>query len=33
MKDFSGFIADLQELIALFEDLIPVEQEKLHAAV
>lgn len=33
MKDFSGFIAVIQELIALFEDLIPVEQEKLDAAV
>lgn len=33
MKDFSGFIAVIQELIALFGDLIPVEQEKLDAAI
>lgn len=33
MKDFSGFIAVIQELIVLFESLIPVEQEKLDAAV
>ncbi|HCT91331.1 MAG TPA: flagellar protein FlgN [Lachnospiraceae bacterium] len=33
MKDFSGFIAVIRELIALFEGLIPVEQEKLDAAI
>lgn len=33
MRDFSGFIAVIQELIALFESLIPVEQEKLDAAI
>lgn len=33
MKDFSDFIAVIQELIALFEGLIPVEQEKLDAAI
>lgn len=33
MNDFSKFIRIIEEFIALFDNLIPVEQEKLDAAV
>ena len=33
MDEFTGFIEIIKELIALFENMIPVEQEKLDAAV
>lgn len=33
MDEFTGFIEIIRDLIALFENMIPVEQEKLDAAV
>ncbi|MCI8639975.1 MAG: flagellar protein FlgN [Coprococcus sp.] len=33
MEEFTGFIEVIRELIALFENMIPVEQEKLDAAI
>lgn len=33
MKDFSVFIQLIEEFIAFFDELIPVEQEKLDAAI
>ena len=33
MNDFTAFTTIIEELIALFDHLIPIEQEKLDAAV
>ncbi len=33
MNDFSAFIEIIEEFIQLFDELIPVEQEKLDAAI
>lgn len=33
MKDFSNFIKIMEELICFFDDLIPIEQEKLDAVI